>query len=114
MEKIDLNELLSVMGKNFNDTLIVDDVLGPYFIIHYSEGGWGVMKTRRDANGGLKYRVIGYPSSFAGCLDSIASSLQNEEKKIYTSIQSYIENWKDLCNKIRNVYKDWNIKDIKK
>lgn len=113
MEKIEVNELLSVLGKNFNDTLIVDDVLGPYFIIHYNEGGWGVMKTRRDANGNLKYRVVGYPSTFASCLDSIASSIQNEGGQIYESIQKYIDNWKELCLNIRNVYKDWNIKDIR-
>jgi len=113
MEKIVLEELLTVLGKTFDDTLIVDDVLGPYFIIHYKDGGWGVMKTRRDSNNNLKYRVVGYPSTFAGCLDTVASAEQNEEGKIYESIQSYISNWKEICFKIRNVYKDWNIKDVK-
>lgn len=112
MEKLTSSELLPLLGKNFRDTLIVDDVFGPHFIIKYSDGGFGVMKTRKDLNGKLKWRVLGYPASFMGALDMIAKQLQHEEGKVYESIQSYIETWKEISNKVLTAYKDWDVKQI--
>lgn len=109
METINVAELKPLLGKTFKDTLIVDPVLGPYFILRYEEGGWGVLKTRRDSSGNLKYRALAYPATFMGSLEYVAKELQNESGKVYESIQDYISNWTEICNKIRNVYKDWKV-----
>ena len=111
-ETINVAELKPLLGKTFKDTLIVDPVLGPYFILKYEDGGWGVMKTRRDGSGNLKYRAMGYPSTFMGCLDYVAKELQNEGGKVYESIQEYIANWKELSDRVRSVYKDWKVDNI--
>ena len=109
-ETINVAELKPLLGKTFKDTLIIDPALGPYFILHYEEGGWGVLKTRRDGSGNLKFRVLAYPSTFIGCLEYIAKEIQNESGAVYTTIQDYISNWNKVCDRIRNVYVDWKVK----
>lgn len=112
METIKIEELRPILGKTCKDTVVVDPVLGPYFILRYEEGGFGVMKTRRDGNGNLKYRAMGYPSSFVGCLEMVAKEILHEGGKSYESIQAYISAWKEVSNRILNAYKDWNVKLI--
>lgn len=109
METINLEELKPLLGKSFKDTLIYDPILGPCFILKYNDGGWGVMKTRRDGKGNLKWSVLGYPSSFAGCLNKVASSQLNEEGKIFDSIQSYISEWERISNSILDAYKNYQV-----
>ena len=103
---INLEEVKPLLGKTFKDTLIYDPVLGSCFIIKYSDGGWGVMKTRRDGNGNLRWSVLGYPSTFANCLNKIAQSQLNEEGAIFDSIQKYIDAWKQVSDRILNAYKN--------
>lgn len=105
-------QLLNLLGKSFKGTLIQDEILEPYFIVRYAEGGFGVMKTRIDGKGNLKFRVLGYPSSFLSCLDSIAKEKQHEEGKVYNTIQEYIENWKSISRSILDAYKDWDVNRI--
>lgn len=104
-------ELIKILGKTFKGTLIQDDILNPYFIVRYADGGFGVMKAREDAKGSLKYRAISYPSSFLGCLDTIAKEQLNEEGKAFT-IQEYIETWKAISTRILEAYKDWNVNNL--
>lgn len=105
-------QLLNLLGKSFRGTLVQDEILEPFFIVRYADGGFGVMKTRIDGKGNLKFRVLGYPSSFTGCLDSIAKEKQHEEGKVYNSIQEYIENWKKISKTITEAYKDWDVNRI--
>lgn len=105
-------QLLDVLGKSFKGTLIQDEVLEPYFIVKYSDGGFGVMKTRLDGKGNLKFRTVGYPSTFLSCLNMVAKEKQHQEGQVYNSIQEYIENWKAVSSSILNAYKDWNVNEI--
>lgn len=112
METINVEELKPLLGKTFKDTLIVDPVLGPYFILKYVDGGWGVMKTRRDGSGNLRYRAVGYPANFMSCLDKVAKELQHEEGKVFESLQEYITSWKEVSTRILTAYKDWDVNQI--
>lgn len=105
-------QLLKLLGKTFKGTLIQDEILEPFFIVRYAEGGFGVMKTRIDGKGNLKFRVIGYPSTFLVCLDMIAKEKQHEEGQVYNSIQEYIESWKKISKTITEAYKDWDVNRI--
>lgn len=105
-------ELLKLLGKTFKGTLILDEILDPYFIIRYAEGGFGVFQTRLDSKENLKYKTVGYPSTFTGCLDLIAKEQQHKEGQIYESIQEYISNWKEICTRILKAYKEWNVNRI--
>lgn len=111
-EVVNVEELKPLLGKLFKDTLITDPAFGPYFILKYVDGGWGVMKTRRDSKENLKYRAQGYPSSFQGCLEMIARELQNEEGAVFTDVQTYIERWKEICTIFRDLYKKWDVNQI--
>lgn len=109
--ELNREELIKILGKAFKGTLIQDDLLNPYFIVRYADGGFGVMRAREDAKGALKYRAISYPSSFLGCLDAIAKEQLNGEGKVYT-IQEYIETWKAVSTRILEAYKNWDINQI--
>ena len=105
-------QLLKLLGKSFKGTLIQDEILDPYFIVRYADGGFGVMKSRIDSKGNLKFKVLCYPSTFMGCLEMIAREKQHQEGQIYNSIQEYIENWKQISNTILSAYKNWDVKAI--
>lgn len=105
-ETINLEELKSILGTSFKDTLIYDPILGPYFIIKYKDGGWGVMKTRRDKNGNLRWTAMCYPASFKNCLAVISQAFVNEEGKVYETIQTYIDACNEITTKITNAYKN--------
>lgn len=105
-------ELKKLLGKTFKGTLIQDDILEPYFIVRYAEGGFGVMKTRTDGKGNLRFKALCYPSSFTGCLDTVAKEQLHGEGQYYDSIQEYIENWKKISTAVLNAYKDWDVKAI--
>lgn len=109
METINLEELKPLLGKSFKDTLIYDPVLGPCFIVKYADGGWGVMRTRRDGKGNLKWTVLGYPATFQSCLNRVASSQLNTEGEIFDSIQKYISKWEEISNRIINAYKNYQV-----
>lgn len=105
-------ELIKLLGKTFKGTLIQDEILEPFFIVRYADGGFAVMKTRLDAKENLKFKVLCYPSSFVGCLDTIAKEKQHAEGQIYNSIQDYIESWKQISNTVLNAYKNWDVNRI--
>lgn len=105
-------QLKELLGKTFKGTLIQDKILEPYFIIRYAEGGFGVMKTRTDARGNLKFKALCYPSNFMGCLDTIAKEQLHGEGQCYDSIQEYIEAWKKVSTNILNAYKNWDVNSI--
>lgn len=106
---IDYQKLL---GKSFKGTLIHDEVLDPYFIVRYAEGGFGVMKTRVDGKGNTKFKVVGYPSTFLGSLDMVAREKQHGEGQAYNSIQDYIDSWKKILTEIINAYKKWDVNPV--
>lgn len=105
-------QLLKLLPKTFKGTLIQDEILEPFFIVRYAEGGFGVMKTRLDGKGNLKYKAISYPSTFMGCLDTVAKEKQHQEGQTYNSIQEYIESWKSISRSILEAYKNWDINNI--
>lgn len=105
-------KLLDLLGKTFKGTLIQDKILDPYFIVRYADGGFGVMKSRQDSKGSLKFKVLSYPSTFLGCLDTIAKEKQHGEGQEYKSIQEYIESWKAISKTIINAYKNWGVESI--
>lgn len=107
-----MDKLVDVLGKSFKSTAIEDPVLEPYFILKDQGGGFSVNKKRIDKNGKLKFSALSYPGSFMRCLEYIAKERLHEEGKIYGTVQDYIAEWKSVCNKIAEVYKDWNIKEI--
>ena len=104
-------QLKELLGPTFKGTLIQDEILEPYFIVRYAEGGFGVMKTRLDAKGSLRFKALCYPSSFMNCLDVVAKE-KLHETQYYDSIQEYIESWKKISTTILNAYKDWNVNAI--
>lgn len=109
MERIEnLEELKQSLGKTFKDTLIYDPVLGPYFIVHYSDGGWAVMKARTRESGEITWMVEGYPTSFERCLSKIAKKLVNAEGQVYETLQSYLEAWTKISNTIRDAFKQFD------
>lgn len=112
MEETYKNQLLKLIGKTFKGTLICDEILKPFFIVRYAEGGFGVMKTRTDAKGNLKFRAVCYPATFVKCLHTIAVEKQHPESQVFESIQEYIENWKNVSDTILNAYKEWNVENI--
>ena len=106
-----MSEVRKALGKKFSGTIIEDPVLEPYFIICYGPGDFSINKKRTDLHGKFKFSTIRYPSTFFGCLDSIAKEKLNETGD-YQSIQDYIEAWKNVSETVRRAYKDWNIDSI--
>lgn len=94
-----LDSIKKLLGPNFKESVIYDPILDPYFIVRYAEGGFGVMKTRTDKNGNLKFKVESYPSSFAGCLDKIAKEKLHTSEDgpvFYGTLQEYIAKWNEI------------------
>lgn len=108
-EIINLEELKATLGTSFKDTLVYDPILGSHFIVKYKDGGWGVMKTRRDKNGSLKWTVVCYPTTLKGCLSVVSQAHINEEGKVYETLRSYIDTCKEELEKINNAYSNIEI-----
>lgn len=111
MEKSNnFSSVLEILGPTFKGTVIEDPVLDPYFITY--SGGFTVSKKRLDPKGNLKYRDLCYPSSFLGCLDRIAKEKLHEDGTAYSTVQEYIEKWKEISNTLLDAYKNWEISNI--
>lgn len=101
-----------VLGPRFKGTLIEDPVLEPFFITQDAGGGFTVHRKRFNARGELKYSDVCYPVSFSACLSRIAKEKLGEPGKSFATIQEYLDRWKEICNEIENVYKNWGINQL--
>lgn len=93
-------------------TVIEDPVLDPYFITRDNTGGFAVNEKRVGKNGEFKFKALSFPSNFCSCLHTIAVEKQNQPGKMFSSIQEYIDSWKEVVGEIKNVYKDWGVDQI--
>ena len=89
-------------GKSFRGTIIRDTLIEPYIIGHYDTGGFAVAE-KRNINGKDRLTIIGYLSTLAGCLEMIAKHKVNITGKEYENIKSYIDEYRNIINQIKQV-----------
>lgn len=106
-----MESILTVLP-NTKDIVIEDPILEPYYVVNYAEGGWGVCMKRLSGKGELKYKELCFPTKFVSCLDTIAKAKMRDNRKAYSSIQEYIEEWKQISNLILDAGKVWNVPEI--
>lgn len=92
----------NVIGKGFRGTIIRDPLIEPYAIGHYETGGYVVVE-RKEVNGKLKLTLLGYPSTFYGCLDMIAKNKLNVPGKVYDCIRNYINEYRSIISTLKEV-----------
>lgn len=106
-----MESVKSILKKSFKGTVIEDPVLEPYFITN-SAGSFAVSKKRLTSKGTLGFSDICYPSSFAGCLNTIAKEKIHEEGKIFESLKEYIDTWNEISGNIIRACKELNADKI--
>lgn len=92
----------SEFGKSFRGTVIKDPVIEPYIIGHYETGGYVVAECRKVGEKD-KLVLLGYPTTLAGCLEMIAKNRVNEPGKVYPSLKSYIDEYREVISQIKRV-----------
>lgn len=92
----------NVIGKGFRGTIVRDPLIEPYVIGHYETGGYIVVE-RKEVNGKIKLTLLGYPSTFYGCLDMIAKHKVNVPGKEYNSIKSYMDEYRGIVGALKEV-----------
>ena len=58
---------------------------------------------RKEVNGKLKLTLLGYPSTFYGCLDMIAKNKLNVPGKVYDCIRNYINEYRSIISTLKEV-----------
>lgn len=106
------DSIKTVLPESNKDIIIEDPVLEPYFIVNYAEGGWGVCMKRLSQKGELKYKDVCYPARFVSCLDTVAKAKMQDTGKHYISIQEYIQDWKQVSDRVLDACKVWNVPEI--
>lgn len=86
------------------DTLIEDPVMEPFFISKSSSGGYTVYeRVIKGENDTAYIKTVCYPATFNHSLKTVARELVNSKKVHYSSIKSYIKEWKDIQEKLSNL-----------
>ncbi len=105
-----MESVTQIIGDKFTGTIVEDEILDPYFI--KISDGYTVARKRVSAAGKLVATDECYPSTFMSCLDRIARRQLHEDGKLYSSLQEYIDTWKEISGRILNAYKDWKVERI--
>ena len=83
------------------DTVIEDPVMEPFFIAKSSSGGYTVYERVIKGDNNTPYiKTICYPATFNHALKSVSRELLNTGNNHYTSVKSYIEEWKGIQDKM--------------
>lgn len=88
-------------GGSFRGTIIKDPILEPYRIGHYDTGGFVVVEKKTSDKGKDRLSLLGYPSSFGGCLEMIAKAKTNVTGKTYESIESYVSEFRRIISEFK-------------
>jgi hypothetical protein len=102
----------SSLGRGYKGILIEDPVLEPYFILQDQIGAFLVNRRKKTGKGEETFIVMNYPSSFLGCLNSIAKFQLMDKNSHFDSVQKYIDAWKEISSRILEAYQSWNIENI--
>ena len=91
-------------------TIIKDDLLEPYFIGKdaYCYTAYEVITPQKkylaEGSKGTKYeKPIGHYSDFGSALEAIMKAQLNVKNGEYSSIQSYLDKWNEIKNKLNNI-----------
>lgn len=101
----------ALLGKTFGGTIITDPVLEPFIIVRYEDGGFAVFKVRGEGSD-LRLTTLCYPSNFGSCLDRIAKEIHHSDGKTYDSLKEYIDDWKQVSERVRTALVDYNIPEV--
>ena len=83
------------------DTVIEDPVMEPFFIAKSTSGGYTVYERVIKGENDTPYiKTICYPATFNHALKVVSRELLNTGKNYYTSIKDYIQEWKDIQEKM--------------
>jgi hypothetical protein len=83
------------------DTVIEDPVMEPFFIAKSSSGGYTVYERVIKGDNNTPYiKTICYPATFNHALKVVSRELLNTGKNYYNSIKEYIQEWKDIQEKM--------------
>lgn len=83
------------------DTVIEDPVMEPFFITKSSSGGYTVYERVIKGDNDTPYiKTICYPATFNHALKVVSRELLNTGKNYYNSIKEYIQEWKDIQEKM--------------
>ena len=86
------------------DTLIEDPVMEPFFIAKSSSGGYTVYERVIKGENDTPYiKTICYPATFNHSLKAVARELENSKKVNYSTIKSYIKEWKEIQEKLSSL-----------
>ena len=86
------------------DTLIEDPAIEPYFIVRSQVGGYVIYKRVVKGKNDTHYiKTICYPANFNYALKSVSREMLNSKSNHYTSIKSYVKEWKDIEEKMSNL-----------
>jgi len=83
------------------DTVIEDPVMEPFFIAKSSSGGYTVYERVVKGDNKTPYiKTICYPGTFNHALKSVSRELLNNGNNHYTSVKSYMVEWKEIQDKM--------------
>lgn len=86
------------------DTLIQDPAMEPYFITRSQNHEYTVFERVVKGENNTNYiKTICYPANFNYALKTISREMLNSKSNHYTSIKSYIKEWKDIEVKMSNL-----------
>lgn len=84
-----------------SDTIIEDPVMEPFFIAKSTSGGYTVYERVIKGENDTPYiKTICYPATFNHALKVVSRELLNTGKNYYNSIKEYIQEWKDIQEKM--------------
>jgi len=86
------------------DTVIEDPIMEPFFIAKSSSGGYTVYERVVKGDNDTHYiKTICYPANFNFALKAVSREMLNTKSNHYSSIKSYVKEWKDIEEKMSNL-----------
>lgn len=86
------------------DTVIEDPVMEPFFIAKSTSGGYTVYERVIKGDNDTHYiKTICYPANFNHALKSVSRELLNGKSNHYSSIKSYMKEWKEIQEKMSSL-----------
>ena len=86
------------------DTVIEDPIMEPFFIAKSSSGGYTVYERVIKGDNNTHYiKTICYPANFNFALKAVSREMLNSKSNHYTSIKSYVKEWKSIEDKMSNL-----------
>ena len=86
------------------DTIIEDSIMEPFFIAKSSSGGYTVYERVVKGDNDTHYiKTICYPANFNYALKAVSREMLNSKSNHYTTIKSYVKEWKDIEEKMSSL-----------